>query len=114
MYKDIVAEFEKIAPADWVRTHIESALNVKKTMDLSNFKGILFMTYRHLRKSGESKIKTRSGENEKSSKNPKLDEGLEDNATRQVSSEVHKLSGMEIVEQFLIHEDDFTGVVSCT
>lgn len=112
LYKDIVAEFENIAPGDWVRAHMQSAINFTKTTDLSNFKGILFMTYHRLRKSGKSQNEYRSPGTEKPAKNPRLDGGLQDNATRPVSSEVCKLSGMEIIEQFLMHEDGFSGVVS--
>ncbi len=89
MYNDVKAEFTKIAPPEWVENHVKSVKDFKRTVELNDHVGVLFMTYRQLRKSGGS------------------------SESNQANEKTSMLSGMEIIQQFFAREKrTFSGVVN--
>lgn len=89
LFNDVKEEFKKIAPESWVEKHVKSLDDVfmRQTVNLNSHKGVLFMTYRHLRRLGHWR------------------------RSSSIPSKVKALSGVEVIEQFFIQEDNVRGVV---
>lgn len=90
LFNDLKAEFKKIAPEGWVNNHVKCLKDdFKDTQTLKLYTGVLFTTYRQLRRvTNLFRDKTKA------------------------SNQLKSLSGLEIIERYFELEEVVRGVVS--